>query len=973
MVDFWTRLLGQDGKSNPETKIDSEVTSKSPAERVSATATVEPRITPEPAVTLTYDKDGLKVASKIELEEPPKVDLETAVSGNPAEIVDSTSSPQQVDLPLGQAQDLPQVVSYDNSHQAHQVMGINTAGSNSSEEKDTDLRYKLVDDLSGWMDFLWEFRIKESTSDVILAVDTESVGLAPYESGETKLLGISLSFTEGYAIYVPWKALHENPEMYESVKKLLENTNVSGHHLKHDYKWLIAYGIYPKKIVFDTMMAHYWIYNNSLDNKLKSMTARYIPELGGYEADVSRIFESNGHRMDKVPMDLLVPYACSDADATLRLTDILRRKIFLDGSMDGFMRLCIEPILVFARIEMNGVRADLDECKALRECYEEGLKKDEEKLREFWFIQDYCKLNNMNPSKFSFTARRPLQCVLYMMLDLPLDPDFKNEPILFNSGSEFIKENMDSLVQNSLDMIRSLSEGKCPNLQKIWKDLEKERKSGNRAWDRLNPEDRKNILESLARESNWAKGALRYETFYLIRDWILRKMKLHFPIPLGVNADYLDERINELESQGVDVSRLRVYKDVIEFLTILITYKANIKIYTTYVLKFPEWVCPDGLIHTNYLQHGTVSGRYSSAKPSIHTLPWKSSVKDMMISRWRECGGLLLKIDGSQMEIRVMAALARPGKLRELLEDPNADIHRYTASRIFNKPMDKVTEAERRNAKAATFATLYGGGPGSIAGSHSMSRAVSIMAQESEYIDLDSLHMDYDEAKMFMDEVYGTYPEIKKYLREKIEIARKNGYVLSPSGRKRLIPEINSSDKSKRLKAERQAINSPIQGAASDLMMRCITRLEPILTANYCSLIFGFVHDDISIDVYPGELPAIMKLVEHQVSYETAKESPWALPVVFEFEMGTTLGHMFGIKSYNLMDDRSAVFEIAFDDKAQGYLGKLLESLSCAYDLKCEGEHNESKRKYIYKMSLTSKNFIYPTAEFVKAREEVTG
>jgi len=149
-------------------------------------------------------------------------------------------------------------------------------------------------------------------------------------------------------------------------------------------------GIDAKNIAFDTMLGHYWLYNKDRKHDLDSMSERYLKEMGGYKREVKDMMKKNGGRMDLIPTEILVPYACGDADATLRLTEILTKEIIEKfGTLDSYRKLCIEPIIPLARIEMDGVQIDLKAAQELENEFEKRIREGAERLIGYSFV-DKC-------------------------------------------------------------------------------------------------------------------------------------------------------------------------------------------------------------------------------------------------------------------------------------------------------------------------------------------------------------------------------------------------------------------------------------------------------------------------------------------------------------------------------------------------------------------------------------------------------
>ena len=189
------------------------------------------------------------------------------------------------------------------------------------------------------------------------------------------------------------------------------------------------------------------------------------------------------------------------------------------------------------------------------------------------------------------------------------------------------------------------------------------------------------------------------------------------------------------------------------------------------------------------------------------------------------------------------------------------DIHAATASKVFNVPLNEVTREQRGNAKAVNFGIIYGQGAFTLAQQLNKSRA---------------------EAKELIDNYYNSFPKLKQYIANQVDLARDNGYVETILGRRRYLKNINSHNAIVRAGDERNAVNAPIQGSAADIIKIAMIKIDALLKkGNYKSKMLLQVHDELVFDVYNPELETIKTLVK------TEMENAYKLDVPLDVDLGT--------------------------------------------------------------------------------------
>lgn len=275
----------------------------------------------------------------------------------------------------------------------------------------------------------------------------------------------------------------------------------------------------------------------------------------------------------------------------------------------------------------------------------------------------------------------------------------------------------------------------------------------------------------------------------------------------------------------------------------LLEYRGLKKLLSTYIDALPELINPQtGKIHTSFNQTVTATGRLSSTNPNLQNIPIRDAIgreiRKAFIADNEDC--IFFSADYSQIELRIMAHLSGDRHMIEAFNS-GADIHAATAAKIYNIPLEEVTQDMRRKAKTANFGIIYG---------------ISVFGLAER------LNIPRGEAKELIDGYFLSYPRIKEYMDESIEVARKNSYVETLFNRKRFLPDINSHNAVVRGYAERNAINAPIQGSAADIikiaMVRIFNRFEK---EGLKSKMILQVHDELNFNVYKEEAEKVKQIV----------------------------------------------------------------------------------------------------------------
>lgn len=279
----------------------------------------------------------------------------------------------------------------------------------------------------------------------------------------------------------------------------------------------------------------------------------------------------------------------------------------------------------------------------------------------------------------------------------------------------------------------------------------------------------------------------------------------------------------------------------------VLDYRGLKKLLNTYVETLPTLINPrTGRIHTSYNQAVTATGRLSSNNPNLQNIPIRDENGREIRRAFIPSDGehLFLSADYSQIELRIMAALSEDPQMMEAFAH-HQDIHALTAAKIYKIPVEQVTSEMRRKAKTANFGIIYG---------------ISVFGLSQR------LNIPRSEAKELIDGYFENFPQVKKYMDQSIEMARKEGFVQTIMGRRRYLSDINSNNQVVRGMAERNAINTPIQGSAADIIKAAMINIHREFVQNGLqSRMVLQVHDELNFDVDKAELEQVQHIVKKEM------------------------------------------------------------------------------------------------------------
>lgn len=298
----------------------------------------------------------------------------------------------------------------------------------------------------------------------------------------------------------------------------------------------------------------------------------------------------------------------------------------------------------------------------------------------------------------------------------------------------------------------------------------------------------------------------------------------------------------------------------------ILTFRELTKLQSTYVDALPLLINPKtGRVHTSYAQAVAVTGRLSSNNPNLQNIPVRTErgreIRKAFIPRSSDF--TLISADYSQIELRIVAAISGDTNMCAAFSE-GKDIHTATAARVYNVAESEVTKEMRYKAKSVNFGIIYGQGAFGLA---------------------DNLGISRTEAKEIIANYKREFPGIQEYMDSIIKFAKDNGYVETLMGRKRWLRDINSSNFTVRGFAERNAINSPIQGSAADMIKIAMHKIHhSIKQAGLKSRMILQVHDELIFDAHHSEVKVLTELIIDGM--QTAMPLPNAVPVIAECGSG---------------------------------------------------------------------------------------
>ncbi|MEK7640618.1 MAG: DNA polymerase [Patescibacteria group bacterium] len=299
---------------------------------------------------------------------------------------------------------------------------------------------------------------------------------------------------------------------------------------------------------------------------------------------------------------------------------------------------------------------------------------------------------------------------------------------------------------------------------------------------------------------------------------------------------------------STDAETLNFIKDRHPIVAPMLRYRELYKLQSTYVMPLQELIGKDGRIHTSFIQTGAATGRLSSQNPNLQNIPvtteWGKKIRGAFIA---EKGNSLVSLDYSQIELRVLASVAGDPEMIAAFKK-GLDIHKVTASKVFDVPIEEVTKEMRNLAKTLNFGVIYGMGPNAFAHTGNIS---------------------VEEAKKFIAEYFADFASVKGWQEGMINQAKKDKYVTNLNGRRRLVPGITHPNRRFSSEAERVVINMPIQGLAADIIRLAMIKTDELIHQNKWQdkvRLLLSIHDELIFEVsdkmVEEVVPEIKKVME---------------------------------------------------------------------------------------------------------------
>ena len=622
-------------------------------------------------------------------------------------------------------------------------------------------KFKIVEDL----DDVWELvgYVKQTQH---CSFDIETTSLKYYLESEY-LLTIAISFQPGSSWIIPL-GHPESPfrdDWEETIlpilkREIFENVDIVkiGQNLKFEFKWFLRYGITMIGRYFDTMLAKHLL-DEERPHGLEDMVNRWLPEFANYKGMVDNTNLVN-EKLKKV-----AEYNGLDSDLTFRLFLHFEPRLIRNNFYQLFRNLFTPLTSVLGKCEFYGMPVDRKYLVELEEKYRKLIADEDVKMRGHRVLKRFEKHTRAD--------------AIETFVDQLQDEIDRLEDAGNNRGVA-LRENK----------IKAVTEGRFEVL----------------------PNKERKLFEPLNLSSPTQLIQLFYDSEHGFEFPVLEYTKQKKGAPR--KADKTPSTSEET------LLKLKEY-DETGFLDSLLEHRGLQKLYSTYIKGMLEILPSDDLLRCNYKIHGTVTGRISSTEPNMQNIPRVTTNKDIKGMFVAPPGYLLVELDYSQAELRIVAELAGEKKMIDWFKQGH-NIHvavaveaentgtgkHYTYDEIYPITRDKSHKdylywtKRKKRAKTINFGILYEQGPGKLA--ETMNKDVKPEDRVTKA-----------EADEFKKNWLKTFPKVDKWIKNQHKIAHEQGYVVNMWGMKRRLPNIYSPNQGIMMEAERQSVNAPIQGASS--------------------------------------------------------------------------------------------------------------------------------------------------------------
>lgn len=721
-------------------------------------------------------------------------------------------------------------------------------------------------------------RIREETgTPALLAIDIETNGLHERHPN-FKVVSLQLSQKKDSGVLIPVYHKDSNfwtPKGMKFLQSQLQRIRKAGvpitnQNVGFDMLCLwVFFGVdMSYNIMFDTMLAHHFLWGGTKGNDLETMTAEYL-QIPVFKGEMKYWQEQNpGKTMDDCPFEVLVPYGCQDSDYAYQLTLLFMEQLrdwHGRDRFDDFVKLAMEPLMLRIDMEFNGARIDRETFRRLQVEFPDKIQSLVEPIeRENPFYRGWQKENAHRAYMPGTKTKKKiwvLECT-NCNYRTEFDPTTgKPEPKRGDVG--FC--------------------GKCDTAG-TWRY-------------RFQPVDA-DEEQRLSEASPIVYPKINWNSSGQVADFLFDVLMA--PKDIAYNP--------KTKKQGTtDKTALKAlaeyyveceYPDQLQIVTFLLEHRKHQKLYSSYIKTLEEKMpCPSGrtaeeiatlepcmagitestpefFIYTRFKQHGTATGRWSSEKPNMQQMPkGRTAIKRMFISRFP--GGLLVDMDLSQTELRIFANESGDPVMRKAIED-GVDIHKATAAEVYGVSLEEVTKAMRSASKAVNFGIIYGMGAATLAW---------------------QIGASLEEAKALLKNYFKKFPGVKAFVEKQHELAKAQGYAVASDGRIYMLPGINSGENELEALEKRRSVNYVIQGPGSDFLVRGgYHTWRHIRNRGLDSTPIVMVHDSLLIDTPPYELLEVIPVGYKNLVETGQADFDWMkLPMKSSVDIGVNWEEQVGV------------------------------------------------------------------------------
>jgi len=691
----------------------------------------------------------------------------------------------------------------------------------------------------------------------LLSVDLETAGEVWDADGRVTMVGMSYAEGTGVAIPLqhrqgPWQDTASQTLVLNTLRPLLEAVPVIGAHFAYDDHWLrLKLGI-TCKLAFDVLDV-YRMLNMGRTSKDVNLQTLAVDLLGmpPYKRELDQYTGGSRDGLvmeEKVPLEVYARYCATDVDAALRLRTVLMRDLVPSG-MEAFYRSFLLRVwALLQKMERSGIQVDREMLQHLESEFPAILTQREAAFRATEAVRRY------EAEALRAVAARRLYERLLKRKKLSKDEQelMGQAQVLAGAGGDAHDAVPPIQVVTWEQLVATL--GRCPRQLRYWDE---------------------DCVLSVSSPKQLVPFLYQFLALPMIEEddtqWSPTAAQCLLTRENGgpsTEEDYLQ--------RALDWARTERPQAVAPIEAIL-SYRTGAKTYSTWIKGMSSLLDPDGIVRTKFHLLGADTGRLSCSGPAMHQIP-EGPVESLLVSRWAPIGGLIVVADESQVEMRLFAVLTgEPGLIEAYAR--GEDIHSFVATHIYGIPREEVTSELREIAKQGAFAIINGGGPKAVV------RATSCTPRR---------------AKETIHQFYSRFSHVEGYVEGQRRQVLTWGCVYTPTGRIRWIPEaIGARDPGLLARAERQAINTPIQGAASDLVLWAALRAEAELEdRGLKTKLVLQVHDDLRYDVYPGELPVMLPILRWSMTTYLHALFDWlTVPLDVGIKIGTSFGSLATVRN----------------------------------------------------------------------------